>query len=199
MTDYTPPDTFKQLQSVHYDSQSAVMVEPIKQLPFTTSAANPGAAKTVWLNTATGHLMRGAVDLEDPQGLASYQVPVPAHTLADAQGPYGPGAHALTYAVEKFENIVHVSFLDGCDYVPSGLTNPITITPALPVFARPTITKRAPLLTKDEGVEDIGSVYVTTGGNITVRPTPSSISVFTAPSGVGNSGFPPCGFSFSIE
>jgi hypothetical protein len=40
-------------------------IENVNSVAFDNAAANPGGTNTIWVNTADGHLMHGATDLED--------------------------------------------------------------------------------------------------------------------------------------
>jgi hypothetical protein len=44
---------------------AAADLASVNSVTFDTAAANPGSTHTLWVNTADGHLMHGATDLED--------------------------------------------------------------------------------------------------------------------------------------
>ncbi len=186
MSDFAlAPDSFKQLVDAKYNPDAQELAQPLSNIRLTSSTANPGGDQTLWLST-NGSLYIGAVELGGAAGGADEEFDY----LGTATGPYGT-APAVTMRLQRFGDMVVVMNRAEVDAVPSATDAPIQLTPAFPLAFRPVSgTIQAPLLIKDEGTRDIGIVLVSTAGNVTIRPTPDLISVFTAPSGVGNTGFP---------
>lgn len=66
---------------VNFDVSREMPVEPFKGVIMSPNTINPGTelgqtTKTVWLNSADGHLYRGAVDLEDLTDISALEAAV---------------------------------------------------------------------------------------------------------------------------
>src|SRR6267154_4386481 len=99
LTEMTDTNTYRFLSDARYDVVTQEIVQPLGAVTLTEVAVAP-STESIWLDSTTGHVFRGPVDLEDTGG----DVFGPASSTLNAVPRYADGTGKVLLASGVFIN-----------------------------------------------------------------------------------------------